>query len=393
MLSRFILAISFFVLCTGLCRAQDPAAPGTIGSGILLDATGNVISNSAANEQDGLWQPGSGNYEFGPYNGTGSTQPPTSNYTLPPSTQQHSPGGKNSYFSSWTSNETTSVGAPDSGKRTETKIPADVRDGMFQKITGSVLWSPKSGNGRQSLGFTQVELNSMFSFPMFTKESPLLVTPGFSTWFLDQGDSEYSDSLDLYSLNCEFRWIKPLFSQYAIELGATPGYHSAFQYGGNSDGFRVPAHVGAIWNYNPRTKLILGCSYLDRIDYNWLPFGGIIWTPDDLEMRFELLFPNPKISKRIRWWGSAVGNDVSDWIYAAGEWAGDCWGIKDDDGRTGSIAYRDYRIMVGYERKAIGCINFAVEAGGLFARKYRDSVTDQDHSIDSGFFLRFRAVY
>jgi hypothetical protein len=315
----------------------------------------------------------------------------TTGTTLPTQNQQHSPGGKNSYFTGWTNNEIMSSGVSDFDTRTEPKIPSEARNGMFQKAAGSVLWSPKSGSGRKSLGFTELELNSMFAFPMFTKESPLLVTPSFSTWFLDQEESRYGDSLDLYAAKCEFRWIKPLFSQYAAILGATPGYHSAFKYGG--DGFRIPMHAGAIWNYNPRTKWILGCMYLDRIDYNWLPFGGVIWTPDDLEIQFEILFPNPKIAKRVRWWGSAVGNDISDWVYVSGELAGDCWSLKDDAGRTGSIAYRDWRFMLGYERKATGCLRFAVEVGGLFGRKYRDSIYDEDHSVDCGLVLRFKAIY
>ena len=373
-----VFYFSFFIFHFSF--AQD-----AIPQPIFLDANGNVIS---PHDGQGLWQPGSGNDEFGQYHANDPLpiQEPQ-DFTFPLRQQQeHSPGGKNSYFSGWSNN-----GAVTSG-RTKSQISGDFRNGIFQKIAGSVLWSPKSGSGKKSLGLTQLELHSTFAFPMFTKESPLLVTPGFSTWFFSPGESQYDDSLDLYSANCEFRWIRPLFSQYAVLLGAAPGYHGAFQYGGGN-GFRVPIHIGGLWNYNPRTQLMLGCAWLDRTDYNWLPFGGLIWEPDNMEVRFELLFPNPKIAKRVRWWGSAVGNDVSDWVYAAGELAGDCWALKNDAGQTGTIAYRDYRLMLGYERKATCGLHVAVEAGGLFARNYRDSITGEDHSVDSGFFLRVKARY
>ena len=370
----FIIYVIFPMSSTLL--AQGTASPPPLIGGIVMDANGNVISHRD-----------NGNDEFGQYNPAATDSPqnvmPSQGMTFPGQNQQHSPGGKNSYLSGW-------AATTDSATKIETKTPSEHRNGVFQKITGSALWSPPSGSGRKSLGLTQLELNAMFALPMLTKESPFLMTPGFSTWFFDLGGKN-EDSPDLYSAKCEFRWIKPLFSQYALMLGATPGYHSAFKHGG--DGFRLPLLAGGMWNYNPRTKLILGCMYLDRIDFNWLPYGGVIWTPDDLEMRFEILFPNPKISKRVHWWGSGAGNDVSDWIYVGGELGGDCWSLKDDAGRTGELAYRDYRLMLGYERKATDCLRFAAEIGGLFARNYRDSLRNEDHSIDSGLFLRIKAIY
>ena len=52
-----------------------------------------------------------------------------------------------------------------------------------------------------------------------------------------------------------------------------------------------------------------GAWYLDRLDIKLLPAGGICWYPND-EVHFDILFPNPKVTKRLMSWGTTEW-----WIY------------------------------------------------------------------------------
>ena len=376
------------LIFAGVAFAQEPPQPHVVGP-TQIDENGNriiaIIPADQQTESQVYGMPGSARTIYGP----DQTNPyPTDTYSE--TTTTHGKfnlfGSDSGYYGS-----PGSLASPEQGSRASSEFPGGVRDGMFQKFYFSGLWSPTGGDN--NFGITQLDLNAMFAFPFFQKESPLLITPGFSVWFFDWKENGQKFSKDLFSANCEFRILKPLGSRYTLDIAATPGIYSDFKQSSDK-GFRVPAHLGIIWNTNPRTKIVLGCAYLDRADYNWLPFGGIIWTPDDLDMTFELLFPRPKISKRIRWWGAAAGDDVSDWLYVAGEFAGGSWAIQNDwlDMET-EFAYRDFRALIGYERKAVGRINFAVEAGGMFARKYHSSLYDRDESVDPSFFIRIKAVY
>ena len=377
------------LLFTGIAFAQEsPPQPLVIGT-TKIDENGNqIISTIPANQPTDTQfggMTGSAQTIYGP----GQTNPyPTDAYGG--TSTSH---GKFNLFGSGSDGFGSfgMLASPEHGSRASSELPGGVRDGMFQKFYFSGLWSPKGGD--HGFGITQLDLSTMFAIPFFRKESPLLLTPGFSVWFFDWKEESQGFSKELYSANCEFRLLRPLGSRYTLDIGASPGVYSDFKESVNSS-FRVPAHLGIIWNTNPRTKIVLGCAYLDRTDYNWLPFGGIIWTPDDLDMTFELVFPRPKISTRIRWWGATAGDDISDWIYVAGEFAGGNWAIQNDlIGGASEFSYRDFRILLGYERKAVGRINFAVEAGGMFARKYRSSLVNQDESVDPSLFIRIKAVY
>lgn len=365
---HFLIRVLMLVLIFGGIRgfAQEPIHPG-----FVIDGNANVISGA----------PGE------PLGSYFSENSPDASYMSEPR--------NTGFWNFFRGNQGPSIlAAPEQGSRASTSLSGASRGRFLQKIYASALWTPDS-KGDFSLGFTQVDLSATFAVPFFTEQSPLLITPGISTWFTKwKWDPGFETDRELYTANCELRWVKPLYSsKYILELGASPGWSSDFK-AGSGDAFRIPAHIGGIWNYNPRVQVILGCSYLDRSDYDWLPFGGIIWTPEDLEMRFEILFPNPKISKRIRWWGSAVGDDVSDWIYAGGELGGGCWNLEGWDERDISVAYRDYRVLLGYERKSVEGINFAIEVGGMFNRKTRFSPFDhEDASIDSAVFLRLKAHY
>ena len=108
-------------------------------------------------------------------------------------------------------------------------------------------------------------------------------------------------------------------------------------------------HGAAAWTWNDTTKLVLGAAYLDRPDVELIAIGGVIWTPSD-DVKFDLVFPHPKISQRIYWTGEC-GDDVQDWAYIAGEFNGDAWAIRRSDGLDDQVVISDYRLVFGMERE------------------------------------------
>ena len=104
-------------------------------------------------------------------------------------------------------------------------------------------------------------------------------------------------------------------------------------------------------------------------DVEALPIGGVVWTPHE-EVKFDLVFPHPRISRRIHWpWNNHKENQ--DWLYLAGEFAGDAWAIERADGADDQVVLSDYRVILGLERRVVGGLSSRFEVGYVFSRRIR----------------------
>ena len=82
----------------------------------------------------------------------------------------------------------------------------------------------------------------------------------------------------------------------------------------------------AVLTFSPSIKIKAGVWYLDRNEIKTLPAGGICWTPNP-DVYFNILFPNPKIAKRLTTWGNTEW-----WLYVSGDYGGGKWAIKRNNG-------------------------------------------------------------
>ena len=249
----------------------------------------------------------------------------------------------------------------------EPQLPPGVRNGVFQKILFDATWlAPGGWNG---MGVNVLELESIFALPCPTIDSPLLITPGFAAYYLD-GPRRAELPPRLYEAYAQFRWLSQLNPKLGLDLAITPGVYSDFQQE-TSDSFRLTGHAATAWTWSDRAKLVLGAAYLNRPDAGVIPVGGVVWTPND-DVKFDLVFPHPRVSRRMRWaWNER--EDAQDWIYIAGEFAGDAWAIRRTDGVDDQVVLSDYRVILGVERKIVGGLSSHVEVGYVFSRRIRYS--------------------
>ena len=128
-------------------------------------------------------------------------------------------------------------------------------------------------------------------------------------------------------------------------------------------------------------KLKAGIVYLDRVRVKMLPAGGLVWTPNQ-DWRFDILFPNPRVSRRMCTTG------VSDWwLYARGEYGGDSWVVSEPG--ADQVDYNDLRVALGIESVRRGGGNFLFEVGIAFDRELRArSDRDNPTKVPDTFFLR-----
>jgi hypothetical protein len=153
--------------------------------------------------------------------------------------------------------------------------------------------------------------------------------------------------------------MQPQFNEvFALNAWFRFGLFSDFKHV-SSDSFRYQGRLEGIFNVSPNVQISVGIIYLDRVRHKIMPTGGIIWNPRD-DLVLKLVFPNPKISKRL--WNS--GN-AEWWGYIQGDYGGGSWSIDP----IGQTDYNDIRIGAGVEFETLTRIGGYLEFGGSFARE------------------------
>lgn len=245
------------------------------------------------------------------------------------------------------------------------------KDGVLQTLAIQSTWIAGSGD---NIGITEVSGSATLGFPAPTRESPLLVTPGYGMFFLVGPDSVQAPAT-LYQAYLTTTWMSQLSPKWGTVLSVTPGVYSDFQMT-NSDAFRVSGMAIMSYKSTDTLQFLLGVVYLNRDDYSLLPVAGLIWTPSD-DYRLELTFPKPRYLQLFNY-----GDGYEDWWYVAGEFGGGTWSVEHPLGQNDDLTLTDYRLLIGMERKTEGGGKSFVEIGYVFGRKmeYKYDPTTLDMS-------------
>ena len=252
--------------------------------------------------------------------------------------------------------------------------PPDARDGVFQKLIFTYEWLLKGED--PALGNRDLELKTVLALPIPSRRWPLLITPGFAVHYLE-GPTTPDLPPRVYDAYTQFRSLGKINPRLGAEMAVTLGEFGDFEQS-TDEAFRVTGHAGVMWEWRPTVKILLGAAYIDTYDIDVIPIGGLIWTPHD-DLKVEAVFPTPKVARRIYWRG-AYTDTVQDWLYVAGEWGNDTWAIRRAAGFNDEVNYRDWRVLLGLERKAIGRMDYRLEVGYIFSRKlhYESATADVD---------------
>lgn len=199
------------------------------------------------------------------------------------------------------------------------------------------------------------------------------LSPGFGAHVLD-GPQTTDLPGTLYDVSVDVQGMWVWNPRWTLFFGVSPSMYTDFDNVG-SDAFRLPARILAFWNCRDDLQLAFGAVYFDREDVSWLPAAGLIYTPTE-RAKLELLFPKPRILRRV----SASG-DREGWVYLGGEFAGGSYAIERSTGVDDVVTYSALRLLIGYERKHLrGGSTQRFEAGYVFNRtlRYQSGVGDFD---------------
>jgi hypothetical protein len=262
--------------------------------------------------------------------------------------------------------------------------PPGVKPGIVQAANLTATYLPDLAND----GFQVLDLEHSitFGFPLPSRESPLLVSPGFDVHLLSGPASPNLPSA-LYDTYLSVRWLRKISERWMLNAAVIPGWYSDWQTG-SDEALRVPAQIFGIYECTPQLKVILGVVYLDREDVNFLPAAGLIYAPNE-DTRWEIVMPRPRYYRRIR-----ACETFEEWFSIAGEFGGGQWAIQDPSGANDVLSARDYRVLLGWERKSLnGGLGARVDFGYVFARTYEFESGIPDYEPGDTLFVRVGTQY
>ena len=212
-------------------------------------------------------------------------------------------------------------------------------------------------------GMNDVETYATFALPFFyNQQTPILVTPGFAIHLWDGPLSPADLPPRVYDAYLDAAWNPQPAPWLGGELSARVGVYSDFSKV-VSHSFEITGKGLAVLTFSPSFNIEAGIWYLDRLRVKILPAGGVVWTPNN-DVRFDILFPNPKFTKRI----ATIG--TTDWRFMIrGEYGGGNWTVKRLSGVIDEVNYNDIRVATGLEFDRTGVIHGMLETGVAFDRE------------------------
>lgn len=245
------------------------------------------------------------------------------------------------------------------------------------------------GEDPDDLGINTTDVSLAFAFPNFLYSGqPVYVLPSFSLHLWD-GPAGITADLpgQAYDAFVDVGWQSDPNQILGLEAGLRTGVFTDFETF-NSDSFRIRGMLLGKFRATPRATIKAGAMYVDRNDIKIIPAGGLLWQPTPYS-RWDIFFPNPKISRYL----STVGTKDT-WGYIAAEYGGGSWSIQRASGEEDSVDINDIRLLLGLEWGRSDLIRAGnrtafLEGGYVFQREVEYERNPQD-DFDPGstFILR-----
>lgn len=263
----------------------------------------------------------------------------------------------------------------------------DARDGFFQKAKFTAAWIPQLDD--DSLGWADLRSEVSVGLPFFTRETPILITPSYEAHFLDR-PLGVDLPPRLHDLVIDFSHFRRVTNNWIANVAVAPGYYADDHSFDSDDACRINGRALAIYDPTPAWKGIIGVTYVHGGWAKIVPVAGIVYEPND-DVIYELVFPRTRIAWRLP--NSPVPGRDEWWFYVLGEFANAIWAIEQDDGTPDMFAYRDWRLMLGLERKIIGGLSSRFELGYIFSREFKLASDGAEIELDDSLLLRTGIVY
>ena len=205
-------------------------------------------------------------------------------------------------------------------------------------------------------------------------------TFGLRQWDGPSGASGLPGKVFYFGWDLELAKVK--HDSWTIVAAFAPSINSDLQNGLTRRAIHYDGRAIAYYRASPEALIVMGVGYWDRVKDRVIPYGGVVFTPDD---RWEIraLFPKSRVSYFI---GNVWG--FSTWLYTRGEFHVESYEIdREPVGIQDQIEMSDWRIMVGV-RGDNGWTTGFIEVGAVLDRQVEFQKATPSFDISNSFILR-----
>jgi len=220
-------------------------------------------------------------------------------------------------------------------------------------------WVGGTGDQLGMLEWADRNLTTMYDY--LDDQHRFLAEPGFLFRWLTGPNSPDLPPY-LFNISIDIVATTKLNQDWALHLAMSPGWNTDFA-NKSADLFRLPWQVVNAWRVGDEWRLVGGITDLDREDIQYLPVAGVIYTPCTGEQEWSLVFPRPRAAWRL----SSTGTE-STWLSVTGELGGGSYSIQRAGAFHDIVTLRDYRLLVGWEKRGTKRRTTRLEAGWVFGR-------------------------
>ena len=182
----------------------------------------------------------------------------------------------------------------------------------------------------------------------------------------------------------------------SVDVMLSPSWYTDFSNKG-VQAFRMPWHLVTYYKIEKDWYWATGVTDLARDDIKYLPVLGAVYAPKEGDVRLDLVFPRPKISRKFAQIQNVenglTSNGNSYWLTLSGELGGGSWAISRENRAYDVTTYRDYRLVAGLESHRTDHQITRLEVGWIFDRSVQYRSNMGNYNPSDTFMIRISSDY
>ena len=170
------------------------------------------------------------------------------------------------------------------------------------------------------------------------------------------------------------------------QIGLTPQLNSDLRRTLDSNAYMLDGRLVALYRPAPQWTIAIGAEYLNRVHDYVIPYGGVIWTPND-RWEFKLFFPKARISYYM---GKYYNLDT--WAFLSQEYQIDAYQIDTYAGDKERGQWSQYQVLFGFD-VAKSFYSAYLQCGYVYHRQAQFSGSTPNFGLNDAFILRTGVTY